>query len=82
LPVPFAIGLEPMAPRWLTTDQDDVVGAVDELAAVTLAAQGLVDLAGREVEAGEVLVGREACRLEVIGNGADLAFRDLGLQQL
>ena len=63
-------------------DQDDVVGAVHELAAVQLADQGLVDLAGGEVEAGQVLVGREARGLEVIGDGADLAFGDLGLQQL
>jgi hypothetical protein len=67
LPVPFAIGLEPVAPRWLTADQDDVVGAIDELAAVQLADQGLVDLAGGEVEAREILVGGKARGLHVIG---------------
>ena len=37
--------------RARSADQDDVVGAVDELAPVQLADQGLVDLAGGEVEA-------------------------------
>ena len=58
------------------------MGAVDELAPVQLADQGLVDLAGGEVEPCQVLVGREARGLEVIGDGADFAFGDLGLQQL
>ena len=35
-----------------------------------------------EVEAGQILVGREAGRLDLIGDGPDLAFGDLGLEQL
>jgi hypothetical protein len=58
------------------------VGAVDELAPVHLADQGLVDLAGGEVEPGQVLVGREARGLEVIGDRPDLTFSDFGRQQL
>jgi hypothetical protein len=55
-------------------DQHDVLGPVDELARCSWPDGGLVDLAGGEVEAGEVLVGREARGLHVIGDGADLAF--------
>jgi hypothetical protein len=65
-----------------SADQDDVVGAVDELAPMQLADHGLVDLAGGEGEPCQVLVGREARGLEVIGDGPDFAFSDLGLQQL
>ena len=52
--------------RTRSAGQDNVVGAVDELAPVQLADQGLVDLAGGEVEPGQILVGREARGLEVI----------------
>jgi hypothetical protein len=40
-------------------DQHDIVGAIDELAAMELADQGLIDLAGCKVEPGQILVGRE-----------------------
>jgi len=50
-------------------DQHDVLCTVHELAAMQLPHSGLVDLTGREVEAGESLVSREACGLQVIGNG-------------
>ena len=63
-------------------DQHDVVGVVDELAAMQLAHQRLVDLAAGEVEAGEVAVGREAGSLELVGDRPDLAFGRLGLEQL
>ena len=63
-------------------DQDNVLRAVHELTAMKLPYSGLVDLTGREVEAGEVLVSWEAGRLHVIGNGPDLTFCDLSLQQL
>ncbi len=62
-----------LAGAW-AADQDDVVGALHELAAMQLANQGFVDLAGGEVEAGQVLVGREAGGLDLVGDGADLAF--------
>ena len=51
-------------------DQHDVVGVVQELAPVQLPDRGLVDLAGGEVEAGQVLVGREAGRLDLVGDRA------------
>ena len=71
-----------MAPQWLTADQNHVLGPVHELATMQLSHCGFVDLAGREVEAREVLVGREARRLHVIGDGADLALGHLGLEKL
>ena len=43
-----------------STDQDDVLGPVHELTAVQLTHRGFVDLAGGEVEARDVLVGRKA----------------------
>ena len=64
------------------TDKHDVLRPIHELASVQLAHRGFVDLAGGEVEAGDVLVGREASGLHVIGDGADLALGHLGLQQL
>ena len=50
-----------------TADQDDIVGVLQELAAMKLADERLVDLAAGEVEAGKVAVVREAGRLELIG---------------
>src|SRR5690554_2532217 len=64
------------------TDQHHVVGALDERAAVKLLDHGLVDLAGRKVEAGQILKGGEAGSLELIGNGPDLPLGKLGLEQL
>ena len=63
-------------------DQHDIVGAIDELAAMQLADHGLVDLAGGEVEAGQILVGREPGGLDLVGDRPDLALGDLGLEQL
>ncbi len=57
-------------------------GAVHELAAMELPDQGLVDLAGGEVEAGQILVGWEAGGLDLVGDGPDLALGGLGLEQL
>ena len=48
-------------------DQDDVVGVLQELAAMELTHERLVDLAAGEVEAGEVAIGRKAGGLELIG---------------
>ena len=63
-------------------NQDDVLGAGHELTTVELPHHGFVDLAGSEVEAGQVLVSWEARGLHVIGDGADLALGQLGLEQL
>jgi hypothetical protein len=54
-------------------DQHDIVGAIHEAAAVQLPDQRLIDLAGGKVEAGQVLVGREPGRLDLVGD--DLTSR-------
>jgi len=69
-------------PRAGSADQDHVLGRVHELAPMQLAHEGFVDFAGGEVEAGQILVGREARGLHVIGDGAHLAFRHFSLEQL
>ena len=63
-------------------DQDHVLPAVHEFAVRQGPDGGLVDLAGRGVEVGEVLAGREACGLPVMGVGPDFAFGQVGLQPL
>ena len=47
-----------------------------------LANQGFVDLAAGKVKTRQILVGREPCGLDLLGDGADLPLGDLGLQQL
>ena len=51
-------------------NQDDVVSAVDKLAAMQLPNQSFVGLAGCEVEPGQVLVSREPGGLDLIGDRA------------
>jgi hypothetical protein len=63
-------------------DQDDILGTVHELAAAQSPDSGFVDLAGGEVESGDVLVGRETGRLHVISDRPDLAFGQFGLEKL
>ena len=63
-------------------DEDEIVGIVREFTSVKLTGQGLVDLARGKIEAGQVLVGREARGLDLIGDGAHFAFGGLRLQQL
>ena len=70
-----------LAGAW-AADQHDIIGVVDELAAVQLPDHRLIDLAGREVEAGQILVCWEASRLDLVGDRPDLALGDLGLEQL
>src|SRR3984957_15780725 len=48
-------------------DQDDIVGVLQELAAMKLTCKRLVDLAAGEVEAGKVAIVRKAGRFELIG---------------
>ena len=43
-----------------TADQDDIVGVLQELAAMELTGERLVDLAAGEVEAGKVAIVRKA----------------------
>src|SRR3546814_5700291 len=57
-----------------TTDQHDIVGAVDKLAAMELADQRLVDFAAGKVEARQIPIGGKPGCLELIGNGAHLSF--------
>jgi hypothetical protein len=70
-----------LAGAWLT-DQHDVVGTADEVAAVQVADRGLVALICREVEPGQVLVGWEVAGLDLVGDRTHLARGGLGLQQL
>ena len=63
-------------------DQDGIVGVLQELAAMELAHQRLVDLAAGEVEAGEVPIVRESGGLELIGCRPDLSVGRLRLQEL
>jgi hypothetical protein len=48
-------------------DQDDVVGVFQELAAMELTGERLVDLATGEVNAGKVAIVRKTGGLELIG---------------
>src|ERR1700733_6246578 len=63
-------------------DQDDIVGVFQELAAMELTCERLVDLAAGEVEAGEIAIVLEAGGLELIGRRSDLSVGRLGLQEL
>jgi hypothetical protein len=65
-----------------TADQHDILRTIHELAAMQGPDHCLVDLARGEVEAWEVLVGREPCRLHVIGDRPDLSFGQFGLEEL
>jgi hypothetical protein len=53
--------------RSRTSDQNDVVRVLQELAAMKLTHERLVDLSAGEVEAGEIAVVRKARRFELIG---------------
>src|SRR5690606_334681 len=64
------------------TDQNDVVCVVQEVAAMKLLHERLVDLAAGEVEAIQITIGREACRLELVGSRANFTFRGLCFQKL
>ncbi|MNS00822.1 hypothetical protein D3C71_855810 [compost metagenome] len=65
-----------------SADEDNVMRSVHELASMQLAHRRLVDFAGGEVVAGDVLVGRKARCLHMIGDGPDLALSHFGFQQL
>ena len=56
--------------------------AIDKLAAMELAYQCLIYLAGCKVEPGQILVGREPGRLDLVSDRPDLAFGHLCLEQL
>jgi len=64
------------------TDQNHVFSRIHEPAAMELAHEGFIDLAGGEVESGQVLVGREARGLHMTGNRAHFTFCHFGLEQL
>src|SRR3546814_8115665 len=65
-----------------TADQHDIVGDVDEVAAMQLTNQSFVDLATGKVEAGQIAIDREARDLELIGHRSNLPFCCLGFEQL
>ena len=68
--------------RARSADQHDVLSAVQELSPVMLANQGLVDIARREVEPGQVLVDGEAGRLDLIGDRSHFPFRSFRFEKL
>ena len=47
--------------------QHHILGTIQEVTTVQLAHGRLIDLAGGEVEAGEILVGQKSCGLDVVG---------------
>lgn len=53
--------------RARSADQDDIVGVIEEVTAMELLHESLVDLAAGKVEAVQITVGRKACCLELIG---------------
>jgi len=55
---------------------------LQELAAMKLAHQGLVDLAAGEVEAGEIAIVRKARGLELVRDRSHLPVGDFRLQEL
>lgn len=65
-----------------TADEDDVVGVAEEVAAMKLTDQRLVDLTAGEVEAVQITIGRKAGRLELVGSRSHFTFRGLGLEEL
>src|ERR1700692_3112354 len=58
------------------------VGVFQELAAMELTCERLVDLAAGEVEAGEIAIVRKAGGLELIGRRSDLSVGRLRFQKL
>lgn len=46
-------------------DQDDVIGVVEEVAAMKLLHERFIDLAAGEVEAVQIAIDRKACGLEL-----------------
>src|ERR1700734_4375252 len=75
-------GGEMRLPRAGAADQDDIMGVIQELAAVELTCERLVDLAAGEVEAGKIAIVWKAGGLELIGRRSDLSVGRLGLQEL
>ena len=63
-------------------DQDDIVGVFQELAAMELTCERLVDLAAGEVEAGKIAIVRKAGGLELIGRRSHLSVGRLRFQKL
>ena len=63
-------------------DQDDIVSVFQELTAMDLTRERLVDLAAGEVEAGEIAIVRKASGLELIGRRSHLSVGRLRFQKL
>src|ERR1700729_2886091 len=75
-------GGEMRLPRAGAADQDDIMGVIQELAAVELTRERLVDLAAGEVEAGKIAIVWKAGGLELIGHRSHLSVGRLRLQEL
>src|SRR3984885_3766785 len=63
-------------------DQGDIMGVIQELAAVELTRERLVDLAAGEVEAGKIAIVWKAGGLTLMGRRSDLPVGRLRLQEL
>jgi hypothetical protein len=70
-----------LAGAW-AADEHDVVGLLDEVAAVQRLHEGGVHRALLELEAREIAIGGEARGLELVLDRADLPLGDLGLDQI
>lgn len=58
-----------------SADQNDVVGVVEEVAAMKLADERLVDLAAGKIKAIQITIGRKASCFELIGRRTNFTFR-------
>ena len=65
-----------------STDQHHILGSIQELASMELADQSFTDLAGAEVEGGQVLVCREAGGFHVVGGRTHLTLGHFRLEKL
>ena len=64
------------------TNENDVLGVVEELAAMQGLHLGDADAAFGKIEARKIPVCREACDLHLVVDGAHLAFGHFGLDEL
>jgi len=65
-----------------STDQNHIFSRIHELATMELAHERFIDLAGGEVEPGQVFVSREARGFHVIGYRTHFTFCHFGLEKL
>jgi hypothetical protein len=64
------------------TDEHHIISSTGELAAVQLTDQDFINFASPKVEAGQIAISREACRLQLLCHRTDLPLGPLCLKQL